>query len=183
MAQYPPNYPYAPVPAYPPVEIDNRPFWEKYKYIIIGAGALIMLVVLGLVIKAIIDADTRRKATPKAAEYEMITNPETGEAQVVNDPLEGYDPTPLAKRLVDAFAFSLLGWTGWGNSTRCDTTYEANNLSTNKLIAVALKYKQLNTDRKVSLFTDLETSQFDGCWATDYSYVLKERLQKEGITN
>lgn len=174
---YPPTYPPYFVPA--AAEIDNRPFMEKYKYLLIGVGVLIMLIVLGLIIRAIIKAAENYNNRTKAPAYQMITNPETGEIQVVNDPLEGYDPMPLAVRLKEAFGFSWLGWAGVGTGDRCDTTFEANNLSTNKLIAVAIQYKKLTN---VSLYSTLENSYFDGCWTVDYSYVLRERLRQEKLT-
>jgi len=168
---YPPPY-----FGYPPIEVDNRSFWEKYQYIIIGVGVVVMLIVLGLIIRAIVKAAEQLKTAPKGRDYDYVTDPNTGQLVVTNDPLEGYDPLPLATRLVEAFKDSW--FFGWGKD-RCNTTYEANNLSTNRLIAVAHKYKQI---KGVSLYSDLTNSSFDGCWTIDYSYVLAERLREEKLT-
>jgi hypothetical protein len=172
---YPPPY-----VGYPPVEIDNRGFWEKYQYVIIGVTALIMFVILALIIKSVIKAAERYKGRTKSPDFEFVSDPETGEIVVTNDPLQGYDPLPLAQRLVAAFQTSYLGWL-WPsvNSARCEAAYEANNLSTNKLIAVAIKYKEL---KGVSLYSDVSTSSFDGCWFIDYNEVLSKRLKEERLT-
>ena len=182
MATY---YPPPPPQVYSPplnaaVEIDNRPFWEKYKYVIIGVSVLIMLIILGLIIKAIFDAYQENKATSKAPSYQMIVDPATGDVVVTNDPLEGYDPLPLANRLLVAYSYN--SWFGWGASERCAATKEADNLSTNKLIAVAVQYKKLN--KGVSLHATLSDTAFDGCSWTDNDPIdeLKTRLLSEKLT-